>query len=83
MSVLNLLLRLEITWVQQRQYHRAHGSARERVLSLALSTWRRDATASLDSVNDVTHQEFSRGIAEEWKESRSENKKNNLTLLIR
>ena len=29
--------RLKITWVQQRQYHRAHGSARERVLSLALS----------------------------------------------
>ena len=29
--------RLKITWVQQRQYHRAHGSARERVLSLALN----------------------------------------------
>ena len=28
--------RLKIAWVQQRQYHRAHGSARERVLSLAL-----------------------------------------------
>ena len=28
--------RLKITWVQQKQYHRAHGSARERVLSLAL-----------------------------------------------
>ena len=28
--------RLKITWVQQRQHHRAHKSARERVLSLAL-----------------------------------------------
>ena len=27
---------MKITWVQQRQYHRAHGSARERMLSLAL-----------------------------------------------
>ena len=41
MSVLSLLLRggstrLKITWVQQRQHHRAQESARERMLSLAL-----------------------------------------------
>ena len=29
----------KITWVQQRQHHRAHDSARERMLSLALSAW--------------------------------------------
>ena len=46
-SVFSLALRggstrLKIAWVQQRQYHRAHGSARERVLSLALNYfWKR------------------------------------------
>ena len=46
-NVFHMLLRggstrLKITWVQQRQYHRAHGSARERVLSLALKWERMD-----------------------------------------
>ena len=30
--------RLKITWVQQRQHHRAHESARERMLSRRLNT---------------------------------------------
>ena len=29
-------IRLKLTWVQQRQHHRAHQSAREKILSLAL-----------------------------------------------
>ena len=42
-SVISLALRggstrLKITWVQQRQHHRAQESARERMLSLLLST---------------------------------------------
>ena len=41
--------RLEITWVQQRQHHRAQESARERMLSLALTMKKFQLEANFNS----------------------------------
>ena len=41
--------RFKITWVQQRQHHRAHESARERVLSLTLWSAREIASEALSA----------------------------------
>ena len=48
--VLSLSTCLKITWVQQRQHHRAHKSARERMLSLPL---RGGSTPSLSHFRDI------------------------------
>ena len=46
--------RLKIAWVQQRQHHRAHESAKERMLSLALASGTAPTPTDLASFRRIT-----------------------------